>query len=375
MEKPAVQNSKKKKHKKKKRLAFWLAILLLLAGVTFFCAVISYNYVMKNYEETKDKEALVIDPKDGEEFVIQRGAGTDEITRNLKAQGFIENENVFKLFSKINGFDGTYQSGTHILKKDLTNDEIMRILASVPASRQVTIPEGKTFKQIVDILFDKSIIKDKEKFIKAANTMEFDYDFLKGIPARDNKLEGYLFPDTYEFDMNAGEDVILKKMLDNFDLKFKADYRAKIKDLKGDMTLDKVVIMASIIEKEAKDPDDRYLISGVLYNRLTSKDKTLRKLQVDATVQYVLLKKAGAYKEKLTYDDLKIDDPYNTYLYEGLPPGPICCPGEAAIRAALNPDTEKGYYYYVARGDAAGSHEFSRTYKEHQAAKKKYGLN
>ncbi len=374
MDKAALQAPKKNKPRKKKnRAAFWLLMLLLFAGIAFIGGAISYNYVMKNYTEASNKEALVIDPKDGVEFIINRGANTTEITKDLKEQGFIKNENMFKLMSKINGFDGTYQSGTHILSKNLSNDEIMRVLSDVPASRQVTIPEGKTFTQIVDILYDKKIIKDKEKFIRTANTEKFDYDFLQDIPPRDNKLEGYLFPDTYEFDMNVNDKEIILKMLDNFDRKFKADYRDKITTLKGKMTLDKVVILASIIEKEAKDPDDRYKISGVLYNRLNSKDRTLRKLQVDATIQYILYKKTGAYKEKLLYTDLEIDDMYNTYKYEGLPPGPICCPGEAAIKAALNPEESK-YLYYVARNDTAGSHEFSETYKQHQAAVKKYSL-
>lgn len=374
MDRKAVQTPKKNKpRKKKKRAIFWLLMLLLFAGITFIGGVVSYNYVMRNYADASNKVALVIDPKDGVEFIINKGANTAGITKDLKDQGFIENENIFKLMSKINGFDGTYQSGTHILSKNLSNDEIMRILSDVPASRQVTIPEGKTFKQIADILFEKKIIKDKDKFIRTANTEKFDYDFLKDIPPRDNELEGYLFPDTYEFDMNVNDKDIIIKMLDNFDRKFKADYREKIKSLKGNMTLDKVVILASIIEKEAKDPDDRYEISGVLYNRLASKDKTLRKLQIDATIQYIIYKKTGAYKDRLLYTDLEIEDMYNTYKYEGLPPGPICCPGEAAIKAALNPEESK-YLYYVARNDAAGSHEFSETFKQHQAAVKKYSL-
>ncbi len=349
-----------------------MLVFLFLIAITAVCAIISYQYVMNNYLDTSKNGPIVVDEKDGVEFIIERGSNTTTIAGNLKAKGFIENENIFKLLSKINGYDGTYQSGTHIISKSLDYDELMRVLSSVPASRTVTIPEGKTFKQVVDILFDKKIIKDKDKFIRVANTEAFDYSFLKDLPRRDNRLEGYLFPDTYEFDMNASEKEIIVKMLDNFDRKFKASYRDKIPTLKGGMTLDKVVIMASIIEREAKDPDDRYMISGVLYNRLNSKDKTLRKLQVDATIQYILLKTTGAYKERLLFKDLEIDDPYNTYLYDGLPPGPICNPGEAAIKAALSPE-ETDYMYYVARGDAAGSHEYSKTFKEHQAAIKKYG--
>ncbi|HEX2944814.1 MAG TPA: endolytic transglycosylase MltG [Clostridia bacterium] len=363
----------KKKKKKKNRLLFWLLMVLMFAAIILITGAISYNYVMKNYLDTSSDKPVIVSENEGVEFVIDRGSSTSEIVSNLVKQGLVKNETIFKLLSKINGFDGTYKSGTHIVSKSLSNDELMRVLSSPPATRTVTIPEGKTFSQIVDILYEKKIIKDKAQFIKAANTESFDYDFLKDIPQRDNRLEGYLFPDTYEYDYNAGDREIIAKMLDNFDLKFKKEYRDKIASLPGGMTLDKVVTLASIIEREAKSADDRYLISGVLYNRLTSKDRTLRRLQVDATIQYIILKKTGAYKDRLLYADLETDDPYNTYLNEGLPPGPICCPGEAAIKAALNPaDTQ--YLYYVAKGDDSNSHAFARTFKEHQANIAKYGL-
>ena len=212
----------------------------------------------------------------------------------------------------------------------------MRVLSSSPVTRKVMIPEGKTFMQIVDILYNNKIIKDKERFIKCANTDEFDYDFLKNLPRREHRLEGYLFPDTYEYDYNASDREIITKMLDNFDRKFKQQYREMIANLPVEMTMDDVVIMASIIEREAKDPDDRHIIAGVLYNRLGNSDPSLRKLQVDATIQYVIFKKTGAYKDRLLYEDYDIEDEYNTYLHEGLPPGPICCPGEASI-SEVNP--------------------------------------
>ncbi|MEN6316862.1 MAG: endolytic transglycosylase MltG [Clostridiaceae bacterium] len=370
MKRQNTQAPKKVKKKKKMRLAFWLLVLLICAATTVIFATISYDYVIKNHLEASKNEPVVVDEAEGVEFVIERGASTTQIAKNLMDQGLIKNESIFKLLSKINGYDMTYQSGTHIISKKLSYDDIMRVLSSEPATRMVTIPEGKTFLQAVDILYEKKIIKDKASFIKAANTEEFDYDFLKDLPKRENRLEGYLFPDTYEFDRNVSERQVIAKMLDNFDRKFKAEYRDMISKLKNEMTLDKVVIMASLIEREAKDPDDRYMIAGVLYNRLTSKDKTLRKLQVDATIQYIMLKKTGTYKDRILYADLEIDDPYNTYKYEGLPPGPICCPGEASIKAALNPDVTKNLYY-VAKGD--GSHEFSETFAQHQAAIKKYG--
>ncbi|NLT49111.1 MAG: endolytic transglycosylase MltG [Clostridiales bacterium] len=302
---------------------------------------------------------------------MDKGTNTTEIAAKLKEQDLIKNETMFKLFSKINGYDGTYKSGTHILNSSLTNDEIMRVLSSEPATRMVTIPEGKTLTQIVDILYKNNIIKDKEKFKQTANTAEFDYDFLKNLPKRNNRLEGYLFPDTYEYDYNASDTEIIIKMLDNFDNKFKQKYKDMIEKLPVKMDMDKVVIMASIIEKEAQNPDDRYLISGVLYNRLDSKDKSLRRLQVDATIQYIILNQTGAYKDRLLYKDLEVDDPYNTYMYEGLPPGPICCPGEASIKAAVNPD-DTSYLFYVAKGDGSGGHAFARTYAQHQANINKY---
>ncbi len=369
------QISKKPKIKKKQtrmmtKAAIWVFLLVFFASITIIAGKVSYDYVITHDLDEIASQPVIIPEADRIEFVVEKGANTSKIAEKLKEQGLIENENIFKLLSKINGYDGTYLSGTHIVSKNLTYDEMMRALSSPPATRKVTIPEGKTFTQIVDILYQKKIIKDKDEFIKTANTANFDYDFLKDIPQRDNRLEGYLFPDTYEFDLNVSNEDVIIKMLNNFDKKFNDNYHKALEALGEDMTLDKIIILASLIEREGKDPDDRYLISSVLYNRLNNKDKTLRKLQIDATVQYVLLKRTGSYKDRVLYEDLEIDDPYNTYIYEGLPPGPICCPGEASIKAALYPE-DTNYLYYVAKGD--GSHQFSRTFKEHQAAIKKYG--
>jgi len=139
------------------------------------------------------------------------------------------------------------------------------------------------------------------------------------------------------------------------------------------MTVDEVIILASIIERETALPEERPIVSSVFHNRLKSSDPNLKKLESCATVQYVLYKTQGKMKEKLSDEDTKIDHPYNTYLYEGLPPGPICCPGLASIEAALYPDEESEYLYFVAKGD--GSHEFSRTLAEHLEAVKKYQSN
>ncbi len=362
---------KKKKYTKLKRLTIVLLVVVMLGAIAVVCGTIAYDYVIKNHLAASAQQEIVIDEGKGVEFVVERGANTTQIASKLKEQNLIQNDTIFKLLSKINGYDGTYRSGTHIVSSELSYDEMMRVLSSNPLTRKVMIPEGKTFTQIVDILYNSKIIKDKAKFIQSANTEEFDYDFLKGLPDRQYRLEGYLFPDTYEYDYNVSDREILAKMLDNFDKKFKTQYRELIPNLPVEMDIDKVIVLASIIEREAKDPDDRHIIAGVLYNRLSNKDASLKKLQVDASIQYILLKNTGSYKERVLYEDLEIDDPYNTYLYEGLPPGPICCPGEASIKAAVNPD-ETSYLYYVAKGDGTGGHAFAKTFKEHQANINKY---
>ncbi len=362
------QPKQRKTHRKRRGL-FIFVVFVFLCAIAAASAAFSYDYVMDSYNEPGSEE-VAVNPAESVEFQIPKGANTSEIAELLKEKGFISNINLYKLLSKINGYDGRYQSGIHLISEALDYDELMRVLTTKPESKKVTIPEGKTFLQIVDILYNNKVISSKENFIKIANTKTFDYAFLKDLPARDNKLEGYLFPDTYQFEMNAPEEEIIAMMLDNFNNKFKDVYNERIAQIDG-MTRDKIITLASIIEREAKTSSDRDIISGVFYNRMNSKDKTLRKLQSCATIQYILLKTTGSVKERLYDKDLQLDDPYNTYLYEGLPPGPICCPGEDAIKAALYPETNK-YLYFVAKGD--GTHQFSATYKEHQAAITKYGL-
>ena len=364
----------KERHKKSNKNKLKWLILSCIAAVIIISAIITYCSFFANSYDPNNATQVVIEQQDRMEFVIPSGANTTQIAELLKKQGIIGNVNIFKILSRINGYDGKYQAGTHILSKSLSYNQVMTVLTRKPSIKRVTIPEGKSFIQIVDILYSNKIISDKNSFIKLANTGEFDYAFLKNLPARDNKLEGYLFPDTYDFDTNASDANIITIMLNNFDSKIKPEYYSQIKNLKGNMTLDKVIILASIIEREGRNPADLGKISGVFYNRLTNSDKTLRKLQSCATIQYILLKTTGATKTRLYNKDLAIDDPYNTYLYEGLPPGPICCPGESAIKAAFYPEQTE-YLYFVAKGDTLGSHQFSATYKEHLAAIQKYGLH
>jgi UPF0755 protein len=148
-------------------------------------------------------------------------------------------------------------------------------------------------------------------------------------------------------------------------------YYTRAKEL--GMTMHEVLTLASIIEKEARVSEEREIISGVFHNRLNSSQAYLQKLQSDVTIQYLYILETGKNKERITFDDTKIKDPYNTYLNAGLPPGPICMPGLAAIKAALYP-LEHEYYYFVAKG-ATGEHIFSKTLREHNIAVSRYGAS
>jgi UPF0755 protein len=365
-----AQVSNKKKNQRGRRAAFRFFIFIFIVALTVVSSYISYSRVMESSNKKEVKAEININPEDGMYLEIPRGAGTEKIADILKEKGLIKYPRLFKILSMVNGYEGTYQSGTHIISRNLKYDELMRILSSKPESIKVTIPEGYTIQQMVEV-FKKNKLTNGDEFIKAANTEKFDFKFLEGIPPeRENKLEGYLFPDTYEFDMNATEKDIINTLLRNFSTKFKAEYQEKAE--KMNMTVDQIITLASIIEREAKNSEERSIIAGIFYNRLKSKDKTLRKLQSCATIQYIYLVREGIIKETITDADTKIDSPYNTYQVEGLPPGPICCPGEDSIKAALFPE-ETDYLYFVARGD--GTHKFSKTYKEHQAAMKEFGVS
>lgn len=375
--------AKGKKYKRKSRkVLFGIFIFLFITAVTIGSSYYSYNYVMdsNNKNDKENETEIVINTEDGISVEIPMGSGTAAIADILQKKGLIKSPKIFKILSKINGYDGTYKSGTHIVEKGVNYNSmkgyeaLMRILSSKPQdnpSMNVTIPEGFTYKQTVDLLSQKKLI-NIDNFNQIANNEKYDYEFLKGIPSREFRLEGYLFPETYAFDLKGGEKEIIDRLLEQFNKEFPEDFYKRAKEL--NMTVDQVITMASIIEREAKVPEEREIISGVFYNRMRSKDKALKKLQSCATIQYILFKRDGKVKEIITLDDEKIDDPYNTYMYEGLPPGPICSPGRDSIIAALYPE-EHDYLYFVLKEDGTGSHYFSKTYNEHVNAQNRAQKN
>ncbi len=357
-----------------KKFAFIITSLAIFLFIFSVGAVYSYRSTVESGKENVVKEAVKI-PSDSEGAMlvdIPMGSDTNAIADILGKEGIINKPQVFKLVSKLNGYDGRYQAGTHVLKKGLDLDTIMNILIGKPESVKITIPEGLTYKQIVKTFVKKGLaIEDKFDF--SMKYEKYDFDFVKQIKNVNNRefmLEGYLFPDTYEFAMNASEKTIITVMLQNFDNKLTKEHYKRAKEL--GMSMDEIITLASIIEREANTSNDRRLVSAVFHRRLKSNDANLRKLQSCATIQYVFLNTEGKVHEKLTYEDTTIDSPYNTYIHAGLPPGPICSPGMDSINAALYPDEDTEYMFFIAKGD--GTTKFTKTYAEHLKAMKEYGL-
>ena len=354
----------------KKRKNIWPSILryfLIFTLIFIISCFVSFSYISSHGSNDDIQVLKSIDPKNSIEVTVPLGSNVETIVQILNEKGLVKQPLIFKFMSKVGGYDDMYRSGIHLLSKNLDYEDMMKVLCSDPVTVTVTIPEGKNFNEIVDILESKKLVK-RETFVKTANSETFDYDFLSKLPERKNKLEGYLFPDTYFFDPSAGEKNILNKFLGNFDGKFTTEFYERAKEL--NMTPDQIITLASIIEKETKLSEEREIVSSVFHNRLKSKDRNLKKLQSCATIQYILFNRDGKIKEKISDADTKIKDSYNTYLHEGLPPGPICNPGVESIQAALYPSEESQFYYFVAKGD--GSHHFSKTLEEHNAAKNKY---
>lgn len=292
---------------------------------------------------------------------IEKGSTVGRIARELKDAGLIEYRWAFVLFAKVTGNADSFQYGTYVLNTDMDYLELVTNLqktASFRATVTVMIPEGAELREIIATLDEKNVCSAEELW-DAVENHPFDYDFLQNLPERENRLEGYLFPDTYEFFEQSDAVTVLTKFLDNFEVKFSQELRDRAQEI--GMSIDEVVTLASVIEREAASDEDRATVSSVFHNRLNSTQYPL--LQSCATVQYVLQER----KPVLTYDDIKIDSPYNTYLYEGLPIGPIASPGLASIKAALYPETTD-YYFFVVTAD--GTHIFSKTLAEHNAAVK-----
>ena len=288
----------------------------------------------------------------------------EDIIDKLHAGGLIRYKSLFRLYADISDAEEDIKPGIYDLNTRYDYHALVNFM-SPRSSREViklTIPEGYTCRQIFSLLEENRICTAVDAAAYASSGELSEYWFLDGVErGTDNCLEGYLFPDTYEFYKNSTPREAIERMLDNFENRFDGDMLTQLEAVnekfRCNYTVREIVIIASLIEKESAAPGESPMVSGVIYNRLFKWGNNRPLLNIDASIVY-------AQEGNNARIDTKLDHPYNTYLYEGLTPGPIANPGLSSLKAALNPDSHN-YYYYVLN-PATGMHQFSTTYEEHQ---------
>lgn len=303
-------------------------------------------------------------------FVVNRGDGAQTIAESLKDAELIKSERYFLFTAWSRGTRGDFKAGTFELSPSMSTREIERALTKGKAISDeiaVTILEGWTIRDIAAHLEAEGIASEKEFYDEVGRSAAFasglpdwetSYTVLSDKPAQ-NTLEGYLFPDTYRIFPSAGAKGLVRRMLDNFDAKLTSELKEEIA-ASGHSIFD-IIIMASVIEREVFGEADRAVVSGIFWNRI----ELGMGLQADSTVNYI----TGGKKPAVTLAETKIDSPWNTYRYRGLPAGPIGNPGLSAIRAAISP-AETDFLYFLT--DKQGNVHYGRTLDEHNANKAKY---
>lgn len=341
---------KKTRKRSKAPLVLLLIVLLLIASISAFV-----------YASMRPVEAS------GQPVTLEitEGTGTAEIADRLQEEGLIRSALLYKVYLKTENEGRAFKSGTYQMMPGSDYAAITAVLnGSGEVQREavvkVTIPEGFTIKQIADRLNEaggwdaktiRELAREPEKF---ADDLPAEIPNDTGITYA---LEGYLFPDTYEFAADASEEDVVRRLVQETKRKLESisDFDSLLEE-RG-LSVHELLTLSSLIEREAVVDTERPIIAGVIYNRLNEP----MKLQIDATVQYAL----GEQKARLLYSDLEIDSPYNTYKHEGLPPGPIAAPSLSSIEAALQPETSE-YFFYVTKKDGSGEHLFAETFAEHE---------
>lgn len=342
--------------KKTKPLIVTAIILVIILAVLIY-GYSQYKIWQKEYQGT---ESTV-----GEDVVvaIPEGATTKQIAQILKDKGLIHYPSAFVKRVKESEYRGILQPGEFTLNTGMSTWEMIETLGYIEPTRiaiaRLTVPEGFSIEQIAQRVSDEGIFT-KEEFLEAVQEDTYEYDFLDSIPDGVNvnyRLQGFLFPATYDIYEDTTPHDLVDEMLKKFGEVYDSDMRASA-DALG-YTAFEVVNRAGIVEREAKLDEERPIIAGVINNRLEQG----MMLQMCPTVLYPVTN--GIYdKTDVTYDDLEVNSLYNTYKYTGLPVGPICNPGEVSLRAVLNPAVHS-YLYYHVDDESIGSHIFTETYEEH----------
>lgn len=319
-------------------------VLASVMGVVILLFVVKWTVIPVSWRAEADSVHVTIEPGDSMTRIVQR----------LEQAKVTEDGAGFLLLAKLSGKDREIQAGRYSFDKGMTLYSIFsKLVRGDVTLREATIPEGLNIRQIAGILKRKIEI-DSLEFVRLAT----DRRFADSVGISASNLEGYLFPDTYKFSWGTTPDRVARVMVEQFTRTFTDSLARRAEEI--DLSLPQVVTLASMIEAEAKDGNERDLISAVYHNRM----RRGMLLQCDPTVIYAM----PDLNRPLLLKDLEVDSPYNTYRYPGLPPGPICNPGRASIVAALYP-ADVNYLYFVATGE--GSHIFSTTLTQHNLARAK----
>jgi len=331
-----------------------LAVLIMAAAVLAGSAI----YIRQMLQPVPAAEEAV-------RIEIPGGSGSAQIARILERQGVIRDARIFSYYLKYKRQGARFQAGLYDMTPGMTLDAIIDMLNKGMVVKEkgikLTVPEGFTVKQIADKAGAQFGL-DPAVFIKASNqSAAFTADVFQHIPddpRLGNRLEGYLFPETYEWEKDIKAEEMIDKMMLELDKKLSAlpDGWQQAMALHGH-TFHQMMTVASLIEREAALDEERPLISSVIHNRL----KKGMALQIDATIQYLFDKP----KERLFEKDLQLESPYNSYLHTGLPPGPIASPSLASIKAAIYP-ADTNYFFYVTKKDGSKAHSFAETFEQHQ---------
>jgi len=296
--------------------------------------------------------------KDFREILIAEGDSFRAVAQELESLGIVSDADSFVAVARVKGVTRRMKTGFYLLNTSMLPLEVLDYLVSGRIIEyQIVIPEGYNLYNIAELLERDGIAPAKEFIARAT-----DPEYLATLGINANSLEGYLFPDTYFVPKGIDVDGVIRRLVSKFNEVFNEDLRERAAQL--GMTVHEAVTLASLIETEAMVDDERFLISAVYHNRL----RRGMLLQCDPTVIYAM-RLRGTWNGNITRSDLKMKDPYNTYVYPGLPPGPIANPGKPSLVAALNP-ADVDYIFFVSKGD--GTHFFSSKLSEHNRAVMEY---
>lgn len=352
---PKKAVSKKKKRKKKRSKKGCLIFIIFIVVIALLGKLVS-GYLDEDMSSGGEVMEISLE--------IPENSSVSDIADLLEENNVIDSATHFKVLCKMNSEGSNFKSGYYVFTNDMMFNDLVKLLSSGAASinaKRLTVKEGMWLTEIADAVAQTGVCT-KEEFLKAANSRDYDYDFIKDIPNRDNLLEGYLYPDTYFLEEGMTAETIVNMLLGEFNKHIvENDIISKAK--KKGKTLDEIVTIASLIEGEVKVEDERPVVASVIYNRLDSGTK----LQIDASVIYSLGERVTRVYEK----NYKNEENHNTYYVKGLPEGPINNPRIASIIAACEPADTK-YIYYVVEDLETGKHHFSEDYDEFLKAKEKY---